>query len=52
MSRFIDEFNQEWDPNAFSGKRYHPTTEFKYITPIATRASLIQKGVAIPRRMA
>jgi hypothetical protein len=52
MTRVVDDFEEEWFPDASRGKQWDPVTQPKYITPIPTRASLEAEGIAIPKRMA
>jgi hypothetical protein len=52
MTRVVDDIEEEWAPEAFTGKRWKPSTRPSYLTPIPTRASLKEQGIAIPKRMA
>jgi hypothetical protein len=52
MAHIADALEEEWDPDMFKKKRWDPRPRPEYFTPIPTRASLAEKGIAVPKRMA
>lgn len=39
MRRVIDDIEEEWAPEAFHGRRWHPSTRPKYITGIPKKSA-------------
>jgi hypothetical protein len=51
MHRVIDDFESEWAPEVFSGKRWSPLTRPRYTRAIPSRTTFERKGRRIPVRL-